>query len=141
MPIFDRLEIATPTCPPNTPVSAPVEYVTTFSPGILRHLWLVIPDGAAGLTGISLGYGHNPVVPYQNGNYVSGDGEVMDFDWRDRVPGVQWSIFMVNLDTIAHTWQVRFGLDELTPLGGQFASGQISAAAIEQAATQLLTVG
>ena len=90
---------------------------------------------------MALGYGHRPVVPYSAGGFISGDGEVIDFDWRDRTPGVQWSIFMVNLDTIAHTWEIRFGLDELTPLATQFAANQVSAAAIENAAQQLIAVG
>lgn len=138
MPIFDRLECAIVTCPANTAVTAPLESQFTFPTGIVRHVWIVIPAGHAGLTGIALGYGHTPVVPYSNGGFVSGDDEVLDFDWRDRVPGARWAAFMVNVDAIAHTWQVRFGMDELTPLAGEFASGQISAAAIENAASQLL---
>ena len=109
-----RLEVADVTCAANVAVNNPTEVVLNFPGGILRRFTIVIPDGHAGLTGIALGYGHNPVIPRSSGKFISGNDEVIPFDYQDETPGVAWSAFLCNLDTQSHTWEVRFEYDEVT---------------------------
>jgi hypothetical protein len=80
----------------------------------------VIPDGHAGLTGISFGFGHTPVVPVTVGAFVSGNDEVYRMDLTGYIVGPAWSAFVCNLDSIDHAFQVRFELDELR-VGQPFA--------------------
>ena len=120
----DRQESQVVTCPALTPTTAPVEIQLTWPGGIVRHVEIVIPDGHAGLTGIALGYGHNFIIPRSNGGLYSGNDDIIRRYYNDRQQGVQWSAFLVNGDTIAHSWEVRFDLDELaqqpTPAAATF---------------------
>lgn len=110
----DRVNIATVTCPPNTLPTAPVEiFLAQFPPGIPRRLTVVIPDGHAGTTGIAAGYGHQPVIPDNNGEFISGNDETFSMDLHGYPAGPQWSVFLCNTDRIAHVWQVRFEFDEI----------------------------
>lgn len=110
----DRVNVANVTCPAGTPVGAPVEtYFTQFPPGIPRKLTIVIPDGHAGLTGIALGYGHQPILPDNTGAYISGNDESIPFDLTNYSAGPLWSAFTCNLDLIDHSWQIRLEFDEI----------------------------
>jgi hypothetical protein len=108
-----RLETSDITCPPSTTVIAPLEIALTWPAGIVRRITVVIPDGHSGLTGIALGYGHTPILPSSPGAFLSGNDEVMSFEYLDDIPGVKWQAFVCNLDLQLHTWQVRFELDEI----------------------------
>lgn len=113
----DRVNVADVTCPGNTPVGAPVEaFLTQFPPGIPRKVTIVIPDGHAGLTGIALGYGHQPVIPDNRGAFISGNDETIPFDLTNYPAGPKWSAFMVNSDQTPHSWEIRFEFDEIRDL-------------------------
>lgn len=95
-------------------MAAPVEvFLQQFSPGIPRKLSVVIPAGHSGLTGISAGYGHQPVIPDNRGQFISGDNDVVHLELSNYPAGPQWSVFMFNLDLQPHSWQVRFEFDEI----------------------------
>lgn len=110
----DRVNLANVTCAAGVLFTAPIEVVfATFAPGIPRRVSIVIPDGHAGLTGIALGFGHQPVIPDDAGQFISGNDETLTLELTSYPAGPQWSAFVCNIDTIPHTWQVRFEFDEL----------------------------
>lgn len=114
---MDLLHVYDVTCPASTPTSAPVE-VQTVPAGLfyVTRFVIVIPDGHSGLTGIALAYGHQPVIPYNAGAYISGNDEVIPYDLSGSYPaGVQWSAFLVNDDLQSHSWEVRCELSIAAP--------------------------
>lgn len=110
----DRVNVADVTCPASTPATAPVEvFLVQFPPGIPRKITIVIPAGHSGMTGIALGYGHQPVIPDNAGAFISGDDDVVHLELTSYPAGPQWSAFLCNNDLEPHSWQVRFEFDEI----------------------------
>lgn len=105
------------TCAASVAASAPVEVdqVTDESVNIVRAT-VRIPAGHAGLTGIALAYGHQPVIPRNNGAYLSGDDDTFQFDLVDYPAGVPWTVFVCNLDLQSHVWQITWEM-ETEPVG------------------------
>ena len=126
-------------CPANTPVTAPVEQALSVVDAIIpRKVTITIPDGHAGLTGIAVAFGHNAVIPSNKGGFISGNDWTFPFDLSDYPNGVSWSVFVVNLDTIAHTWQVIFEGDTLPDTPGSVAAPPPSEADVMAAAMSAL---
>lgn len=111
----ERVNIANVTCPASVLPTAPLEVVlVTFLPGIPRRLTIVIPAGHSGLTGLAAGFAHQPVIPDDNGQFFSGDDDVIHLDLTNYPAGPQWSVFLCNSDLQPHAWQVRMEFDEIT---------------------------
>lgn len=110
----DRVEVHDVTCPASTPSSAPLEVAFNDVPANLMAVTIVIPDGHAGLTGIALAYGHQPVLPRTPGAFISGNDEVVRFDMSNYPTGPPWSAFVCNNDLTSHAWEVRLEYDEIT---------------------------
>ncbi len=73
----------------------------------------MIPAGHSGLTGIAAGYGHQPVIPDDTGQFISGDDDVVHLELHNYPAGPTWSVFLCNDDLQPHSWQVRFEFDEI----------------------------
>lgn len=129
-----RFESAVITCAASVSPSAPTEVPLGFAGGILRHWEIIITPGHAGLTGISLGYGHRGVIPYGVLAYYSGDDDRIERDHHDTVPGAPWSAFVCNNDLQSHVWEVRFDYDELN-------TGPQSSLVVTPTAEQILAAG
>ncbi len=84
-----------------------------FAGGIVRKIRIVIPAGHAGLTGVSLGYGGNPTVPRGTNAFYFGDDREIILDYTDTVPGVSWSAFVFNTDSLQHSWEIDMDFDEI----------------------------
>lgn len=135
-----RLETQNVTCAASVTAANPTEIPLTWPGGIVRRITIVIPDGHSGLTGIALGYGHEAIMPNSPGAFISSNDEVIPYDIIDMVPGVQWQVFMCNSDLQAHSWQVRFELDELTSEGPQPSAAPLPVSLINEAGGTLLSV-
>lgn len=138
----DLVQVQNVTCPAGTPASAPLETVLVGVVGVkvIRFI-VVMPAGHAGTTGIALGYGHNAVLPY-SGGFVSGDGEVLDFELTTAYPdGPQWSAFTCNTDTQAHSWQVRAEVNNLVVTPVAVMPQPLAPEVIYQSSTPLVIPG
>lgn len=121
----DNVYTWAPSCPGNTPVTAPVEFALVgMDPIVPRKVTVTIPDGHSGLTGIAVAFGHNAVIPANTGAFISGNDWTFPFELTSYPNGVSWSVLMCNLDLIPHVWQVIFEGDNL-PLS---SAAQIPAA-------------
>lgn len=136
-----RFEIADITCPASTASTAPLEVALNFITGILIKFWIVIPDGHSGLTGIALGYAHQPIIPYKQPAFFSGNDEVIPVEWEDEVPGVAWSAFLCNNDLISHSWEVRFQYREVAVTATPTNTQPLDINAIEAAAVGAMPGG
>lgn len=132
----DNVYAWAPSCPAQTPVTAPAEFLLAgMDPIIPRKVTITIPDGHSGLTGIGVAFGHNVVIPANENAFISGNDWTFPFDLSSYPNGVTWSVFMCNLDLIAHVWQVIFEGDNLPDTPGSSAappptSDQVMAAAV-----------
>ena len=111
----DLLYVYDVTCAASIAASAAIE-VACVSAGLysVTKVRIVIPDGHSGLTGIALAFGHNPVIPANQGAFISGNDETYDYELGDYPPGVAWSVFLCNNDTQAHIWETRWECNLLT---------------------------
>lgn len=110
----DRIEVQDVSCNAGIPATNPTEVILANVVACqVVKVTLRIPPGHAGKTGIALGYGHNAVIPRTGGAFISGDDEVIEYDLTNYPPGPQWFAFLMNTDTIPHSWEVRFEVDEL----------------------------
>lgn len=139
----DRVEIFDVECPANTTQAAPIEVATPFDPGTVEKVWVVIPDGHSGLTGIALMVGHETVVPFNRRatptalrKFIEGNDESIPFDLDNLPDSGAWSALLFNTDLNAHQWQLRFEINELgaAPAVAIAAPAVIPAQAIEGAA-------
>lgn len=136
-----RIEIFDIECAPSTPASTPVEVLTPFPPGLVEKVWIVIPDGHAGLTGIALAVAHEPVVPRQtrghpteSWRFVEGNAESIPFDLDNYPDSGAWSAWVFNTDLLLHHWQLRFEINELPRTTSVVTPAEpVPAAAIEGA--------
>lgn len=121
-----RVETFDVECAAETAAASPVEVATAFPPGLVEKVWVVIPAGHAGLTGIALAVAHEPVVPRQtrkapgeSWRFIEGDNESIPFDLDNYPDSGAWSAWLFNTDAIVHRWQLRFEINELPrPLAG-----------------------
>lgn len=112
----DLLYVYDVTCAASVVSTTPTEVVTVpAGPYYVDKVRIIIPDGHSGLTGIALGFGHQPVIPFNPGAFISGNDERYDYDLGDYPPGVAWSVFLCNSDLQSHSWETRWQLNLMTP--------------------------
>lgn len=109
----DRVEVFDVSCAALVAPANAVEVPFAYAPGVPRRATIIIPDGHAGLTGIALGYGHQPVLPRTAGKFISSNDEFLTFDLTNYPSGPLWSAFVCNNDTQSHAWEVILELDEI----------------------------
>lgn len=140
----DRVEIFDVECPPATLPAAPLEVAVNFDPGLVEKVWVVIPDGHAGITGIILAVAHEPVVPFNRRvsptaawRFIEGNDESIPFDLTGYPDSGQWSVWLFNEDANAHQWQLRFEVNELRHAEPELSTGPapIATTASGEAAT------
>jgi hypothetical protein len=130
-----RQEAAVVTCAVSVVPTNPTIVPLGFDGGILRVIRIVIPDGHAGLTGIALGYGGNPTIPFSLQAYYSGNDREVIIAYTDNVPGVSWSAFLCNGDLQVHSWEVDMDFDEINVTNASTLVGPVTSDAIIAAGT------
>lgn len=137
----DRWELRQATCPANTPQSTPVEVDCSFTAGQVLRVGLVVPWGHAYLTGLAIAQAHQIVIPRTGASWFTSDDEKLWLDVSDQILSGQWSVFVYNGDQAnAHTWYLRFGIQELTPAQEATAAQQLTPADLVTAASPDTTV-
>lgn len=112
----DRVELRQASCPANTLQAGALEHDVSFTPGKVVGIGLVIPWGHAFLTGLAIAQAHQVVIPRTGSSWFTSDDEKFAFDYHDQIWSGQWSVFVYNTDIVnAHTWYLRFYIQELTP--------------------------
>jgi hypothetical protein len=96
------------TCPAGTAIDAPLETDTSFPPGFVTTVDIVIPDGHSGLTGIYLATSRGRAIPINEGSWLSGNNEKLTYNVSDFLDSGFWQAYTYNLDAFDHGWQVRF---------------------------------
>jgi hypothetical protein len=118
--------------------SAAIERNTSFNPGIVRELEIVIPAGHAGVTGIAIAQAHQVVIPATGNVWIIGDDEVIRWPLDGYANSGQWSAFVYNTDFAnPHSWYVRWLIDEISLTLPVTPRPALNPFAIQQAATNI----
>lgn len=115
------------TAPAGTPRTAPVEVMTSWLPGELVGVEIVVPDGHNGLTGIVLALAHSPVMPRTAGAFIIGNDDVVSFDTIGYPDSGAWSAFVYNTDIFDHTFHVRYEVADFAFLAAPDPAAPIAA--------------
>lgn len=72
----------------------------------VEQIIIVFPPGCAGLVGVRIGYGGNPVYPIGSNGWFVLDGETITINPTNQQTGGTWNIDLYNLDFYVHNIQV-----------------------------------
>ena len=102
----NRLLVQVVNVPKHTAASSPVKGTWTLPTVYIGRVWVVIPAGALGLTGIQLTWAGVQIVPLGSG-WLIGDNEVFWMDLGQDVAANQLGWAAYNTDTKAHSFYLR----------------------------------
>lgn len=94
----------------------------SMPPRVVRQLSVIVPPGPRGTVGFAIGSAGTPVIPYQPGEWIITDNEVIDWPPTDYIDSGSWTLFGYNTGIYDHTLQVRFQLEPTStpsPTAGQ----------------------
>lgn len=104
------------TTPANTAAAAPQSTTWNLGTGVLERLEVVIPDGHAGLTGFRLLWGGRVVMPYEGGEWITGNSDKLTVELGLWTGAGRITVDTYNTDdTFAHGHHLRAFLTELEP--------------------------
>ena len=106
---IEQFEITTPA---GTLQTAPITTTLTFTEALVEQLWLTIPGGHAGLTGVAFFHSGFQVIPYKAGTFIKGDNQTMPWELQRFPTGAKWSVRTYNEDVYDHTHHVRLLLND-----------------------------
>jgi len=98
------------TVPANTSENSPVSKEIAVEGDVITYISILIPPGHFGLTGIRLLYGIKQIAPYNDGEWLSGDGETISYNEFLIMPEKEYNITIeaYNTDEVYdHTFYVR----------------------------------
>lgn len=119
----DEIRIFQPSCIGGISPSSPVRTALSVPLAVVERIDIKIPPGHRGLTGIALAFAGQQVIPYQDGTWLIGDGDDIQFQVESYPESGQWQAVMYNSGVFEHTWYLRFLLDRQTAImggGGEF---------------------
>lgn len=129
---IQTFEIVTAT---GTTKAAPQVDDTSFLPGTIERIEILIPDGPRGLSGFSIGQGKNQIWPRTTGTYMVGNGEVIRLDNPEALNTGNFQFYSYNTGGYVHHYFLRFYVNELgkgaAALKAAQSSTPLSAQAIE----------
>jgi hypothetical protein len=103
------------TVPAGTPLAAPQVSALKLPERTVRRITVVVPPGPRGLVGFQLTSGGLQVVPINQGQFVTADGEKIAWDLDDQLTSGAWQMTAYNTGAFNHTLEVRFEVDVVQP--------------------------
>lgn len=104
------------TTPANTASSFPQSTNFLVGPGVVERIEVVVPAGHAGLTGIAFEWGGRQVVPYEGGEWLTGNDDKISVDLGLYVQATPLRVRTYNTDeAFEHSHHLRAYVVELGP--------------------------
>lgn len=130
----DRVETFAITVPPGTAKASAVQNISLSRVGVVVGIEIVIPDGVNGLAGFAIQNANQQAIPYNAGEYITGNNEVISWPLSNFPDAGSWQFDGYNTGNYPHTFYVRFLVNEVaittpTPASSS-ASALIPASAI-----------
>lgn len=100
----------------HTPMATPA--VTNLALPVLEvaEVRVRVPPGPSGQVGFALAVGGSQIIPYQGGQWIVANDEVLDWPLEDFPESGAWSLMAYNVGSFRHTLQVAFYLALLAPV-------------------------
>ena len=105
----------TVTCPAGTAASSPVTTATTLGVVDVSDIQIVIPRGHSGLTGLRILLGGSQVLPRNDGGWIIGDDERLEYPVTGYLNTGLWKAQMYNTGIYDHSWQIRYVAEYVYP--------------------------
>lgn len=113
----ERIEHFTVTVAASTAQASPAAIALAFDPGTVENIEIVVPPGHNGLTGIALRVAGQQVIPHTAGAFIIANGEVIDWPLEGFLNTGDWSALAFNTDVYAHSFYLRFLVNEVAAPG------------------------
>lgn len=104
----DQIRHRSVTVPASTSIAAKFSGDISFPNGEVERVDIYIPAGHAGLTGFQLAHAHQPIIPFDIGEFIVGEDERLIYPLEDYPDSGSWQLFGFNLDVFPHTFYVTF---------------------------------
>jgi hypothetical protein len=126
-----------------TAIATPVSQALTPSEEIVTDLEIVIPTGHVGLTGIAIFYASRQVIPFDTGDWITANGDVIHWPLSDFPTGGQWVAKAYNTDVYDHSFYLRWLVNDLPdpPVPPQLALANIVGASLGGSIETITTNG
>lgn len=121
-----RIEAFDVVAPLGTPKAAPLEVMTSWNPGELVRLEIIIPDGPRYLAGLRVALAHSPVIPRTANSWLVANDEKLELETYGYPTSGAWSVFVYNTDIYDHTFRVRFHVADFDFTGPSAAQAPIA---------------
>lgn len=105
----------TVTTPAGTTQAAPLVTNIAMPPRIVREVEIRVPPGPYGNMGFALGLAGVPIIPYNAGQFIVTDNEIITWPLGEDYPNSgAWQVISFNTGRYPHSIQLRFMLDLVT---------------------------
>lgn len=97
--------------------TARADAVTTdldMPPRVVTGIHIVVPPGPAGSVGFQVAAAGQPIIPYNPGQWIVTDNEIIDWPLAGYHDSGSWQVIAYNTGTYDHTIYVRFLLELTT---------------------------
>lgn len=123
----NRIESYTVTIPSGTLESAPTTIDTTFDPGIVDRIDVMVPPGPSGLMGFRFAYGSEIIIPNDASKWLIFDNYQGTWELEDYPTGKHWAIVGYNTDIYDHSIYIKYHLSNTDTPASKAGPGAISA--------------
>lgn len=97
-----------PTVPAGTAIDAGWSYDLTMPTRQVDLIQVRVPPGPAGHVGFAIGSAGQPIIPYNPGEWIVTDDEVIEWPLEGQFDSGAWQLFAYNTGTYNHTLYIRF---------------------------------
>lgn len=105
------------TIPAGTPKSAPLTFDMSFPTRQVDRVDVTIPPGNNGLAGVQIANAGVPVIPYNPGGFLVGNGQTIPIPLTGAITSGSWQLIGYNTGQYDHTVYVTFYLSTIGPAG------------------------
>lgn len=106
------------TIPTGSTPLLPGTFPLVFPQRIVESITLRIPPGPHGDVGLQIAAAGQVIIPYNAGEYVITDNEIIKWDLTGYPTSGSWALVAYNTGTFPHTIGVRFALNIAGQPGG-----------------------
>jgi hypothetical protein len=103
----------TVTVTPANPYSNPLTVDLPLGLRNVNTIEIKVPSGPQGTVGFHLNISGTQVIPYEAGNYIIADNDLLSWDLKDLPQTGAWSVTLYDDGTYDHTLYFRFLLSPI----------------------------